>query len=579
MLRSRVFTALLFSAVLALASAGAIAASLKGLAAPAGHFVVHEINPVTRSVLITCTLVDLPPAEDVTLSFTDSWGPANDLSVRVKNLRVASLAGDRIEHTKSGKVKYTFTAPGDGAALVSYRLDLSGKRSREDYHNCDSIDDRKLILFGSTGLFVWNGSGYNPATIAVEAPQGWQITTRANRLRDGSHDLADVREAVFLVGAFGAERFRVDGVECIVAVDHGFLFPAAQINRWVAEIVARHKTMWGSYPLDRLMVVMGNYPFAVGGTSLGGQYIEGAIIFFGGVEEAAKESEETPMAFYKTLAHEMFHAGNPTMLRTDDRQSQIWWGEGATEYMAFKTTLANGHMTADDFLEKIAKTYADGLTSTYVRDLSLVDAAKDRFDSGKIVYGKGLLASMVLDLALRNSGGKIGSIEDLFCDIARRGRFGAEADQPTLIEYLDQAGVGDLARSLVSTKGMSEITRVLPEYGLKIEKAQMAYFGVGLEAENKIEKVYPETAAEKAGLKDGDVILAVNGRELDDFTELKDVIDSLKAGQFIQLVVERDGEELSVHMTVGKRDDSKLVPDDEAPDRVKAVLNHWLTGR
>jgi predicted metalloprotease with PDZ domain len=572
-------TSLFLCAVLLLAAGGTVLASSGSLSTAMGRFVVHSVNPQTKSVLVGCTLVGLTPVEDVTVSFANSWGPAGNLRARIKDLSVSSLAGERIECTRSEQVGYTFTGPQDGIAIVSYRLDLSGKRSRDEYHNCDSLDDHKLILIGGSGLFTWSESGPNPAVVEIDPPKGWRVTSNCQRLSDGSYQVPDTREGVFLAATFSGTSFAADGVQCIIAVDQGFLFASADVRQWVAEIVSRQKAIWGAYPVDRLLVVMGNYPFPVAGTSLGGQYIDGAVIFFGGTEEAARESDETPKAFYKTLAHEMFHAGNPAMLKPDDRESQVWWGEGATEYMAFKTTLANGRMTRDEFLEQIAKTYADGLTSTYVRDLSLTDASKNRFDSGSIVYGKGMLAAMALDLALRNSGGRIGSIEALFSEIVRRGRFGDDANQPSLMEYLKVAGVGDLAKGLISAKGMEEITRVFIECGLKVEKAQKAYFGLGLEAENKIGKVFPETAAEKAGLKAGDVILAVNGRELEDFAQLKEVIDSRRIGELVILTVDRDGEELKVPLTVGKRDDSKLVLDDEAPDRVKAVLARWLAGR
>jgi predicted metalloprotease with PDZ domain len=579
MLRFRCLTAQLVHTLAVFAFAGALCAWAAGVPTPTAEFTVHDINPSAKTLRVSCTLSGLAPGQTTKLTFADSWGPASNLSSRIRQLKIASLAADEIEHTKSDKAGYTFVAPADGAAVVTYTLNLSDKRSRIDYPNCDSLDDHKLILFGTTAFFSLGESGPAQTTVAIEPPPGWQITTGADILPDGSYDLADTQDGVFLVADFAGRHFSVGGIDCIVAVDHEFLIPPPLAQQWVTEIVARHKAVWGGYPVGRLLVVMGNYPFAVGGTTLGGQYIGGAVIFFGGAEEAARDSEDTPTAFYKTVAHELFHVGNPAMLRPSDAESEIWWAEGATEYMAFKTVLADQKMTPEDFLEKIAKTYADSTTSTYVRDLSLADAAKARFDSGEMVYGKGMLAAMVIDLALRNNGGRIASIEALFSEIARRGRFGADPDQPTLMEYLGEAGVADLAHSLIKEKGMDEITAGLAQYGLKVEKAKKAYLGFSLKAGCEIEKVLPETAAQKAGLRPGDIILAIDGRELNDFTELKKVIDSLKVGQLIELAIEREGAESSVPLIVGERDDSKLVRDDGAPDRVKAVLAAWLTGR
>lgn len=60
------------------------------------------------------------------------------------------------------------------------------------------------------------------------------------------------------------------------------------------------------------------------------------------------------------------------------------------------------------------------------------------------------------------------------------------------------------------------------------------------------------TAAEDAGLREGDLILAIDGNQLDSFTEFRDVVQA-QPGASIELTIERDGIEQSVPVVLGSR--------------------------
>ena len=65
--------------------------------------------------------------------------------------------------------------------------------------------------------------------------------------------------------------------------------------------------------------------------------------------------------------------------------------------------------------------------------------------------------------------------------------------------------------------------------------------------------IAPGSAAEKAGLMTGDVVMAVNGEGLFDFTELQTAIRS-SGGEEVMLDVWRDGEMLRLAMTPRRQD-------------------------
>jgi serine protease Do len=61
-----------------------------------------------------------------------------------------------------------------------------------------------------------------------------------------------------------------------------------------------------------------------------------------------------------------------------------------------------------------------------------------------------------------------------------------------------------------------------------------------------ISQVFPGMPGDKAGLKEGDVIATIDGRDIGTFEELSNIVSRKKPGDKLRLTVQRDGERLSV---------------------------------
>jgi len=73
----------------------------------------------------------------------------------------------------------------------------------------------------------------------------------------------------------------------------------------------------------------------------------------------------------------------------------------------------------------------------------------------------------------------------------------------------------------------------------------------------KITNVTKGSAAEKAGLKNGDVIIKINDKKVDDPNSLSDVVTSFKPKDEVTVYFMRDGKEQSAKATLGERKESK----------------------
>ncbi|MBK8020378.1 MAG: PDZ domain-containing protein [Chloroflexi bacterium] len=89
------------------------------------------------------------------------------------------------------------------------------------------------------------------------------------------------------------------------------------------------------------------------------------------------------------------------------------------------------------------------------------------------------------------------------------------------------------------------------------DDAQRGFLGVSLSEDTEtgvtIMSIVADSAAETAGLQVGDVITGVNGTEIASAQEVADAVGALSAGDTVSLDISRDGEAMTVEVTLGER--------------------------
>lgn len=104
---------------------------------------------------------------------------------------------------------------------------------------------------------------------------------------------------------------------------------------------------------------------------------------------------------------------------------------------------------------------------------------------------------------------------------------------------------GEVKRGMLGVQG-GEITSELAE-ALGYESSKGAF----------VSQVVPDSAADKAGLQAGDIIVSINGKRIDTFSELRAKVATLGAGKEIELGVVRDGKNKTFDVTLGESTNSK----------------------
>jgi serine protease Do len=73
-----------------------------------------------------------------------------------------------------------------------------------------------------------------------------------------------------------------------------------------------------------------------------------------------------------------------------------------------------------------------------------------------------------------------------------------------------------------------------------------------------VEKVLPNTAAEKAGLKEGDVILRFDGKPVEKHTDLPRIVGNTKPGQKVIVQIWRNGAARDINLTLGEMEPDRV---------------------
>ena len=108
---------------------------------------------------------------------------------------------------------------------------------------------------------------------------------------------------------------------------------------------------------------------------------------------------------------------------------------------------------------------------------------------------------------------------------------------------------GEASRAYVGVYGIEITPELAKKYGLPVNSGAYLYNSAMYSA------VIADGPAAKAGLKDKDIITAVNGVKIGEAGSLSSLIGEYKPGDTVQLTVVREGNEIAVNVTLGAYSD------------------------
>ena len=110
-----------------------------------------------------------------------------------------------------------------------------------------------------------------------------------------------------------------------------------------------------------------------------------------------------------------------------------------------------------------------------------------------------------------------------------------------------------------------------PYIGVAVSDVSEETMSYGLPAGAAVKAVSEDSPAEKAGLQVNDIITAVNGKEISGRTGLSEAVSAASVGDTLTLTVYRQGNTISVDVTVGEQIQSALANEDNRQSEQQSV--------
>lgn len=144
---------------------------------------------------------------------------------------------------------------------------------------------------------------------------------------------------------------------------------------------------------------------------------------------------------------------------------------------------------------------------------------------------------------------------------------GSAADAPKVARGLDRLLLRDESGNDTPEAWSLEADKLLRRYHapraylgvsiLDLSEQLGEYFGASKGKGALIEKVESDSPAEKAGLRAGDVIIAMDGKRIKSYEDVTEFLADAKPGDAARVTVLRDRQETTLEVTLGEPDDTR----------------------
>jgi predicted metalloprotease with PDZ domain len=345
-------------------------------------------------------------------------------------------------------------------------------------------------------------------------PPEWTISNTFGEQQRQQQFTASLRafiSAVFVGGDFRLRSVMVNAQPVRIALRGAWAFTDEEFAALVEKIFALQRGFWNDFNYPDYLVTLLPLEAMPNGAANSGTGLNNSFATFATPNCTLDD-------FKYLLAHELFHNWNARRLGRvkEPQEAMYWFSEGFTDYYTFRLLWRGGLMTLD---ESVAK-YNEALRHYYTSPLRHEPnerVAREFFSNAgisRLAYWRGRLLAANWEALIRtNSGGKH-SLDDVLLEFFRAGanaELTAESISAAVARYAKEDVLSDVKRFIDNGELLVPHRKLFGDCAT-LTTMDVAEFELGfdmntLQAKQQIQGVVPGSAAYRAGLRDGQMVM------------------------------------------------------------------------
>jgi len=553
-------------------------------------YAVDVTNPESGKIRVAMTVRN-NVEQDVPVSIP-AWAPGAYRIVKYcKQLWNLEAFKDKQKLEVVSVDDQTWTVKTGGAPRFVVTYELTIDRLRMDKDHC--------FLAGPDTYMYLVQHKEAPCSVGFTLPDGWRVGTPLDA--DGpfyrARDYDTFIDCPTELGRFELFSFEADGATYELVIHAKGAVDGEMLVGMCHRIVMEQNKVFGPPPLKRY-VFLYHFKDAIGGRGL--EHLNSTDIIM-----PYTAIKIDPLLSASVTSHEYVHLWNVKRIRPFElgpfdytqivRSKALWLCEGVTSYYGDRGLLRCGLWKEQQYLDHLG-TEIETLQNNPDRKVTPIEKASetvwDRKDWPRVdYYNKGELLGMLIDLKIRTSSRGEKTLDDVMRYLQQKYVLGpaAEGKGPIGVGYPENgmlkalndvtkedwapfyqryiSGVEELPfQEVLEAAGLAPLlsTVDLPDLGVDLRGTSVLY-------------VFAGSDAEKAGVKQGDRIVGVNGTEVRGAT-IREALAKLTPGEEATLTMLRAEErsEITIRPKLRQRATCKVRRAEAPTDLQKRLIDSWL---
>lgn len=411
-----------------------------------------------------------------------------------------------IEHKKGATLRFSYDV-NPGRKTIDWKSTGYPIATQDYFHG-----------FGNAFLLTPEAGGDVPSTYTAllrwKLPSDWKAVCSwgAGKSVATTIDAADLRHSVYVAGKLTLKESSADGRPVMVAMLNRFGFETDDFVKLATTIIARECEFMRDTTFPPFVITVVPVGEAVGenGSQLSGSGLYNSFALFMAPENKLND------AVQHLFAHELFHYWNGRVLGAASPEGLVmWFTEGLTDYYARRILFESGVWDAATYAKwtnRQIRQYAWNPAANASNEKIKDGFWRERDTVGEAAYQRGMMLGLRWHKLARERGVKDGldALLHSLLDRARREKFELSNEGIRRVgrEVLGDWFAADFDRFVMNAENVElPLDALAPSLTGKQSRAYEFDPGFHQDKSLQVRKIVglkPGSAAEKAGLREGD---------------------------------------------------------------------------